>query len=88
MKQLILTCDRCNVVQQGDSKLSEVAAGILSGSYDTKLDIRQRHYKVEWCESCCKHFGLVYIKKEDKPVEPVTLEDLIREIVRSEMEDK
>jgi len=94
MKKTILTCDRC---KKEVAALLEVGAGLRSYSYGpygptaTWKVSGQLHQ--EWCRPCCEEVGFItssYGKKEDKKeeVQPPTMEDLIREMIRSEMEGK
>jgi hypothetical protein len=83
-------CDRCgkeqDTIQQIWSVNINVFAnpGVLGGSYPTK-NVHQ-----DWCRECTELFGLlpvVEIKKEEVK-QNVTLEDIIREIAREEIENK
>ena len=83
--QTIYTCDRCN-------KTVEWSIGRRTlHSISVTVDGNQcAHPILEWCRECVVEIGLVKWtpippqKKEDLP-EPISIEDLIREIVREEL---
>ena len=90
MRQVILTCDRCKKVVD---KLEEVGAGkrSVSSSYHgggTTCNVYQLW--AEWCIDCCVEMHIIEPNKnsEAKPVQPPpTLEDIVREIVREEIQN-
>ncbi len=92
MRKTILTCDRC---KKETDNLFEVGAGLRNiryGYYGGRSDWEitgQLHQ--EWCRPCCEEVGFIttsYGKKEEKKEEPPrpTMEDLMREMIQSEME--
>ncbi len=91
MKKTILTCDRC---KKEVEKLIEVGAG--QRFYSSSISGLAGGWKVyqlqvEWCIDCCVEMHICQPTKEStsKPVgPPPTIEDMIREIVREEMENK
>lgn len=92
MRKTILTCDRC---KKEVETLLEVGAGLRNLNYHSFGPGATWHItgqlQEEWCRPCCEEVGFVtasYGKKEDKKgeVPPPTIEDLIREMIRSEME--
>lgn len=92
MKQEIFTCDRCKKVVPKENDLTEVGAGKREQYYGSSFSGERyevRQFVSEWCIDCCKEFGLVISNRETPPKPPrTTLEDMIREIVREEMENK
>jgi len=92
MRKTILTCDRC---KKEVDKLSEVGAGIRSHQYSS-YGITGDAYVVhqlgaEWCLDCCIEMGIAKPCKESsaQPIQPSpTLEDMIREIIREELENR
>jgi hypothetical protein len=96
MRQEILTCDRCKNSGGSDFKLYHVALGIKEyksnyyGSQTFALDDHLYRSK-ELCQECVYALGLqIPPKKEKKEVEQTapTLEDMIREMIREELENK
>jgi len=91
MRETILTCDRC---RKKVDNLSEVGAGIRSlhyGSYGGGDTYVVHQFGAEWCLECCIEMGIAKPRKESsaQPIQPFpTLEDMIREIIREEVENK
>ncbi len=90
MKKTILTCDRC---KKEVEELHDVGAG--KREYHNSLYGEGSFYEVrqlcaEWCLNCCIEMGITKVRETDiKEKDPIpTLEDLIREIVREELEGK
>ena len=87
MKKTILTCDRC---RKEVDHLENVGAGRRDHSYVTNIE-RVWQVPAEWCIPCCIEVGFA---KEDpeipaKPIVPFpTLEEIIREMVREEIQNK
>lgn len=94
MKKTILTCDRCKLDVDA---LNEVGAGLRSikygmyGSGYHSWDLGGQIH-ADWCRPCCVEVGFItenYGKKEEKPIiPPPTLEDMIREMIREEIDSK
>lgn len=92
MRKTILTCDRC---KKEVKDLVEVGAGKRSIQYysfspsGTTYELFQ--LSAEWCLACCIEMGIAQPCKESKaqPIQPPpTLEDMIREIIREEIDNK
>jgi len=92
MRKTILTCDRCK--KEVESLLG-VGAGLRSYRYGSHGGVSTweitGQLQQEWCHPCCEEVGFItnsYGKKEEKKEEAQspTMEDLIREMVRSEIE--
>ena len=87
------TCDKCGHSQerpQSPKQLWDVGIGIEAlgtGSYHS-ISSRLAHKQI-WCRSCIIKSGLFppsHIDKEKAPTPP-TLEDMIREIMKEEIDD-
>mgnify|MGYP001589650473 CR=1 FL=1 len=93
MRETILTCDRC---KEKVKNLIEVGAGERKQHYSSSYGRGNSYYEVnqlvaEWCLDCCieMHIAKPCTESETKPIESLpTLEDMIREIIREEIEDK
>jgi len=79
-------CDRCGAIFDDRNMLKCVSAGV--GDYSGENSWFKSFHQ-DWCFECLKVLGLPYgwrkdqYPKDDAPTP--TLEDMIREIVRSEM---
>ena len=90
MRKTILTCDRC---KKEVETLVEVGAGRRVKSYgdDSRERMEVCQFLAEWCLECCIEMGITKPWKESpaQPIQPPsTLEDMIREIIREEIENK
>ncbi len=91
MRETILTCDRC---KEKVKELIEVGAGkrsVYSGSSYSREHFELYQLVAEWCIDCCikMHIASPCKESEAKPIQPPpTLEDMIREIIREEVENK
>lgn len=93
MRETILTCDRC---KEKVEKLIEVGAGERSHHYSMSYGGGGDIYTVyqlsaEWCLDCCieMHIAEPCKKSQAQPIQPPpTLEDMIREIIREEVEQR
>jgi hypothetical protein len=89
MKKTILTCDRCKKEVDG---LNQVAAGIRKENYSTyggRATTINSPYMAEWCQVCCEIVGLYNYDPPPTPEQTqITLEELIREIIREEIDNK
>ena len=90
MRKTILTCDRC---KKEVEKLEEVGAGRRVKSYgdDSRERMEVCQVLAEWCLECCIEMGIAAPCKESPAIPirpPPTLEDMVREIIREEIENK
>lgn len=92
MRKTILTCDRCK--KEVDA-LNDVGAGLrqINYSFASSASVISGQYRADWCRDCCIEVGFIRPntcgKEEVKVVDPLpTLEDLIREIIREEIDSK
>jgi hypothetical protein len=94
MKKEIYTCDRCKKdVEKSD--LSYCAVGVVSPSYGScgqqayNFLNDQLYRKKDLCRTCLDELGIVLPEKEKKKPEPEkypTLDELIREMIREEIQ--
>ncbi len=94
MRKTILTCDRCN---EEVADLFEVGAGKRTVTYRSSQSCWTVSGQLdkEWCRNCCISlgiFGKSHYIEEDKAVviqtPPPTLEELIREFIREEINER
>ena len=90
MRKTILTCDRC---KKEVETLVEVGAGRRVKSYgdDSRERMEVCQFLAEWCLECCIEMGITKPGKESLTLPfqpPPTLEDMVREIIREEIENK
>lgn len=88
MKITTYTCDRCGESDQ-DNKIGLEKVGVFVGKYQHYG--KNCEYIQEWCQKCLLRTGLQTERNSgptsitDKILPPPTLEDLVREIVREEV---
>jgi|WetSurSiteA1Bulk_404760.scaffolds.fasta_scaffold409957_1 hypothetical protein len=84
MRTITFKCDRCGV-EKNHSFLWDIEIRINGSVYD-------QAGKKEWCRACLVKVGLWNPSFEEKkdgiktPDHPPTLEDIIRELIREEIE--
>lgn len=79
------TCDKCTIAATSPEEHFEVSIGVKRehGGYGTP----QTKLIGLWCRACVVAAGLTPPKpKEVPPIEPTTLDDLVREIVEEGIE--
>ncbi len=84
----IYSCDKCGHAQETTEQMWEVGVGLkpLPGPHGYSTP-RPLNPKVEWCRSCVEGIGLLIPSPKPKePAKPATLEDIVRELVREEMD--
>lgn len=81
-------CDRCGKVQNDDKQFWMVGFIVTTNRYITSVsNYTSVQHKREWCRACVEEFGIlprVDTKDAPAPEIPLTIEDMIREIVREE----
>ena len=90
VRTVIFKCDRCGATAEDDKNfLKRVAVGVNWGYGFQAAD---RKLEAEWCRECLIKAGLHSPQNEADekiaPPVPPTLEDLIRDIVREEIEQR
>jgi hypothetical protein len=85
MTKTTYTCDRCGKgVDRGE--LFNVEIIVENAHYYVRREAKQ--WK-EWCKQCITDSGLVvYEKLKDPEVTPPSFEDLVREIIREEIQNQ
>ena len=76
-------CDKCKVIQNTAEQFWTITIGIRDHRWGTRIDEQKT---IDVCRPCLESFGLAAPLDPHKPpcVAP-TIEDLIREIVQSEV---
>lgn len=90
-RRTIYKCDRCGKEQDSPDQMWLVGFVVTSDLYRSTYRVFDPdfNHRREWCRACVEEFDLVpRVQTKPLPVgEPQkTLEDLIREIVREEVE--
>ena len=86
MRTVTYKCDKCKreSTKENDLNLQEICIGTRSqtySSYSYGYTINPyRELSVDWCEECREKMNIGNKKKEESAA-PITIEDLIREIV-------
>lgn len=94
-KLTIWTCDKCKTEWCSDetrvSPLKQVILSVgpprsfgTSGAWKPAKD----HWSAFWCENCLRKIGIPEPKKDEPAVEPVTLDDMIRDIVHEVIDNQ
>ena len=80
-------CDRCGHIQYNDKQMWKLLVSLVHHGLQHNYSTTQR--EVLWCRTCVEGLGLLSIPKKeentDVPIPPITIEDMIREIVASAM---
>lgn len=81
-------CDRCHKTQTTDKQMWQVGIQchcmeLIDPHYSRTVRSQQL-----WCRACCDEYSLISERPMNAPaaMPEVTLEDKIRELIRSEME--
>lgn len=83
--QTTYTCDRCGAKQDTYNQFWVVSVRVTS--FDALPSNYDRGKSAHWCRACCEMYGILPHTKECTVITPEpTLEDLIREIVREEVQ--
>jgi hypothetical protein len=82
----IYKCDKCGAVQNTDNQFWTI--GVTAKSRERTSDSFVQGKSMEVCRPCLESFGLFVSKKIEEAPEynPPTLEELIREIIRNEVD--
>lgn len=89
MQTTIYKCDRCGEESTDRQEINLDRVGVFVGIYERRFSYGSPSVELikEWCQNCREKYGLVQKVKESKvEVTPTTLEDMVREIVREELD--
>lgn len=89
MKQITYICDRCKM-QDTDNKIELISVKIVLSSHNDS-GFHSTVKQADWCRKCLASYGFVGITEDTEPpvikiVPPQTLEDIVKEIIREELE--
>jgi hypothetical protein len=84
----IYKCDHCGKETENDEQFWLI--GFVVTTKQWLGETNTLHHKREWCRECCEEFGILP-RSAGKPQvpeaeKPKLIEDMIREIVREEVE--
>jgi hypothetical protein len=85
-------CDRCKKEVAAEDNLWEVAItceplGIYQ--HRSQFHHKAKNQQSEWCDPCVKEMGVTRpLYRSPEEVKPLTIEDIIREIIREEQQNK
>jgi hypothetical protein len=85
-KETTYTCDRCKKSSIHPSDLHLEQVQIVS--YWAKPSYSPLH-RADWCLGCRNEVGIIALpqKEGEAPITPATLEELVREIIREEIDN-
>jgi hypothetical protein len=81
-------CDRCGKSQDDDQQFWLVGIMVTTTRWITTAATQSLNHRCEWCRKCVEEFGIlpkVETRNVPTPEVPLTIEDMIREIVRLEI---
>lgn len=80
-------CDRCKMNSNDVSDLNLEEVAICFGTYHA-TSYAPLH-RAEWCRACRNEVGIIALSKKpaDPAITPSTLEELVREIIREEIDN-
>jgi hypothetical protein len=86
----IYKCDRCGKEQETDDQFWTVGFIVTNRRYQYTYRLTDPNFdhKREWCRNCVEEFGLLpraITPQNPEPI-PLSLEDMLREIIREEIE--
>lgn len=89
MKTTIYKCDRCGA-EDTSNEIKIERVGAFVGSYQTYKSYgknnREQVLEKEWCQTCRTDVGFqLHYDPKPQTESPITLEDLIRELIREEI---
>lgn len=90
------TCDKSGRTEDANSFLFSLSINVAGNAYYGKHETHGVTHealpkRVEWCGECCEKLGVAAPKrklgeaKPEEPIQAVTIEDFIREIVQQEI---
>lgn len=90
MKITTYKCDKCGA-EDTTNEIDLERVGVFVGSYIRDFSCYVQNSEIqltqEWCEDCRIRCGLIPATKEAKiEATPLTLEDMVREMIRAEIQ--
>ena len=90
MKITTYKCDKCGA-EDTTNNIDLDRVGVFVGNYERDFSCFHRETEIkltqEWCRDCRIRCGLIPVPKEAKiEVTPLTLEDMIREMMHEEIQ--
>ena len=90
MKMTTYKCDKCGA-EDTTNEIDIERVGVFVGNYERDFSCFHREPEIqltqEWCKDCRYKYGLIPVPKEAKiEVTPLTLEDMIREMISKEIQ--
>jgi hypothetical protein len=83
--KVILTCDRCKQTTEKLWEIGITCEPLGDYVYRSQFHVIRKQQKTEWCEPCVKEMDINRPLLRAQTITPSpTIEDMIREIVRSE----
>lgn len=83
----VYTCDNCGYILPPYTDAPERQFWYIGISCDTTAYAKTLVKQQLWCRNCTDTYGLTPTPKDKPQPTPVTFEDTIRELIRSEMEN-
>lgn len=83
-------CDRCQKSNEDGEQMWEIGLALRHHGFTNYHTTHDIHHKGLWCRPCCVEVGILapfIIDPEWKQPDPITLEDLVREIVKRERDN-
>ena len=83
-------CDKCSKVSDAYKNMWSLIFVVRNGAGIDRIDsYQQSKFTADWCRQCAEKAGLLPVE-EAKPEEiiPLTIEDLVRDIVKKEMSNE
>jgi ribosomal protein L40E len=99
MQRTIHVCDRCKAEAEGAEAVKELQLGrvvfgfdIFYSGYESTVNQPSAGHRIwdkQWCRKCREELGILQEEvRKDNPAVPVpSLEDMVREIVRCEIQN-
>ena len=90
MKTTTYKCDKCGA-EDTTNEIDLERVGVFVGSYERSYSFCVCEPKIQltqdWCKDCRHKYGLIPAIKESKvEITPLTLEDMVREMIREEIQ--
>lgn len=82
-------CDRCEATQDTAEQMWDVAISCEAiNAYRSQYHSPNKYQKVMWCRKCVDAMGILTpLIRAITPEQPVTIDDMIREIVQQSIQE-